>query len=73
MATDTSPLTLAEWMEKKGIDDETLARKTRTDRTTISRVRRGKRQPSWTLAAKLKRISGGLVTEESFSRAKVAA
>lgn len=58
--------TLREWMAEKGETDDTLAGKLVTDRTTISRLRRGKQRPSWALARKLADLTKGEVTADSF-------
>lgn len=57
---------LADWMKSQDLDDHEVARKVRTDRVTISRIRRRLNRPSWQLAAKFKRISGGKITADDF-------
>lgn len=47
-------------------DDDAVAAETGADRTTISRLRRGKQRPSWPLAEKIAKLTGGQVTADSF-------
>jgi len=57
---------LSDWMAAKELDDEKLGHLVRADRVTISRIRRGLNRPSWDLAGRLKKISGGAVTADDF-------
>jgi hypothetical protein len=63
---------LADFMEERGLDDEEMASLVRKasriscDRSTISRIRRGKSRPSWDLIASLKAISKGRVSADDF-------
>ena len=57
---------LGQWMVENDWSDETLAAKACTDRTTISRLRRGKQRPSWALIDALMKISDGEITADSF-------
>jgi transcriptional regulator with XRE-family HTH domain len=54
---------LAKWMEETGISDEELAEKGRVNRTTISRIRRGKLRPSVALIQTLIGNTPGLEPE----------
>lgn len=60
---------LDDWMKENGLSDEQLAERVGSARTTISRIRRGKRRPSWNLAARLKEVTGGKVTLDDLSAA----
>jgi DNA-binding XRE family transcriptional regulator len=53
-------------MEGRGLTDEEFARVVGVDRTAISRIRRGVNRPSWELAAKIKAVTDGVVTADSF-------
>lgn len=55
-----------EWMTSAGLSDDALSELIKVDRATVSRIRRGLNRPSWELAAKLKAVSGGLVTADDF-------
>lgn len=59
-------MTLQAWMKKHGKDDAWVAAQTGFDRVTISRTRRGVTKPSWALAAKLKALTKGEVTADSY-------
>ena len=59
-------MNLHEWMIREGYLDQELASLVGSDRTTISRVRRGKVRPSWELIRKLKDASEGCVTANDF-------
>lgn len=52
---------LQKFMDAENLSDEQVAALVGRDRTTIGRIRRGKKNPSLTLALKLERISGGVV------------
>lgn len=63
-------MTLSEFMEARGLTDETLAVLVREDgtgcdRSTINRLRNGKGWPSRKVAARLKVVSGGEVSLDS--------
>lgn len=58
---------LDEWMTEHEVDDAELARLARTDRTTISRIRRGKQRPSLDLAARLAEATDNAVTPNDFA------
>lgn len=53
-------------MDATGVSDDELARRVKSDRTTISRIRREKHRPSWELAERLKDVTGGNVTPNDF-------
>jgi transcriptional regulator with XRE-family HTH domain len=57
---------LSDWMSKHEVDDEELASRVGSDRSTISRIRRGKRRPSWDLAEKIKASTGNAVTPDDY-------
>ncbi len=57
---------LSIYMAEKGLSDDDLAEMVGFDRSTISRVRRGKTRPSWDLIAELERVSRGFVTATDF-------
>ncbi len=59
-------MTLQAWMEKHGKDDVWVAAQTGVDRVTISRTRRGKTKPSWALTRKIKTLTKGEVTADSY-------
>lgn len=59
-------MTLQEWMDANGVTDDALAARVGVDRSTISRVRRGKIAPSLTLAGALNTITDGCVPMQSF-------
>lgn len=55
------------WMAKNAVDDAEMASRTGTDRTTISRVRRGLNRPSWDLALKIVEKTDRKVTLEDLA------
>lgn len=63
---------LSEFMTDRELDDEQMASLVRKsfklscDRSTISRIRRGKCRPSWDLIACFKSISKGRVSADDF-------
>jgi transcriptional regulator with XRE-family HTH domain len=57
---------LSDWMSATGLEDDSLARMVGSDRSTISRIRRGLNRPSWELVAKLTKLSGGAVSANDF-------
>lgn len=59
-------MTLQEWMDANGVTDADVAARAAVDRSTISRVRRGKIAPSLTLAVALNAITAGCVPMQSF-------
>jgi transcriptional regulator with XRE-family HTH domain len=63
---------LSDWMTAAGLDDDAVAARVATDRTTISRIRRGVTRPSWDLAAKFKAVSDGAVTADDFLSAEAS-
>ena len=60
----TSPL--ARWMAMRGFDDDAVSAMLGIDRTSVSRLRRGKQRPSWELLPRIIEITGGAVTAEDF-------
>ena len=65
-------MTLAEWMTRNGLGDQDVAERVGVDRTTISRVRRGKGTPSGALVAALLKLSGGKIDAASFFTERAA-
>lgn len=59
-------MTLQQWMDANGVTDDALAVRAGVDRSTISRVRRGKIAPSLALAGTLNSITAGCVPMQSF-------
>ena len=55
---------LQKFMDAENLTDEQVAALTGRDRTTIGRIRRGKKSPSLELALKIERITGGVVKVE---------
>lgn len=66
-------MTLDEWLRDEGLDDMAAAIRLRRNRTTISRLRRGKLMPSLALAADIERESRGLVSLADWVRFDAAA
>jgi hypothetical protein len=70
---------LSQYMAAQGLDDEEMASLVRKsfklscDRSTISRIRRGKSRPSWELIACLRSISKGRVSADDFLDAEARA
>lgn len=70
---------LSEFMAERGLDDEEMASLVRKsfkgscDRSTISRIRRGKCRPSWELIACFKSLSRGKVSADDFLETEVRA
>ena len=59
-------MTLAEWMDANGVNDDDLAEMLQVDRSTASRYRRGKLIPSAGLLEKIIKITAGRVQPNSF-------
>lgn len=59
-------MTLSEWMAAKDVSDETLAAELGIDRSTASRIRRGKLLPSSRLIAKIVDLTRGAVPYQTF-------
>ena len=66
-------MTLDEWLRDEGLDDMAAAVRLRRNRTTISRLRRGKLMPSLALAADIERESGGQVSLADWMKLDAAA
>lgn len=64
---------LEAWMAEHDVGDAELAKLAQTDRTTISRIRRGKQRPSLDLAARLAEATGNAVTPNDFVGIEAAA
>lgn len=58
---------LGTWMKEHDLEDDQMAALVKADRTTISRLRRGKQRPSWELAANLERATKGGVPVASWA------
>lgn len=58
---DEAVTKLGRWMIANQQDDETFAKLVGSDRTNVSRIRRGKQRPSWDLAAKIHEATKGAV------------
>lgn len=59
-------MTLAEWMARHGVDDDSLAEMLGVDRSTVSRIRRGKQIPSKDTMAAIVGVTGGDVEPNAF-------
>ena len=57
---------LDNYMRVMRLTDADLAELVGVDRSTVSRVRRGKTRPSWDLIRKIRTASEGLVTADDF-------
>jgi transcriptional regulator with XRE-family HTH domain len=63
---------LGDWMEANGYSvddggDARLASRIKSDRTTVSRIRRGKLRPGWRLADIITRVTAGEVTPNDYA------
>lgn len=59
-------MTLQEWMATEGLTDDQVANSIKADRSTISRIRRGKIHPSKATTEALILLSGGAIDIASF-------
>ena len=59
-------MTLAQWMAANGVSDDQAAAQLGIDRSSVSRLRRGKHAPSWRLLPLIVAMTNGAVTAESF-------
>ena len=59
-------MTLHEWMAAKGLTDDLVAKAIGADRSTVSRIRRGKIHPSKMTTEALFRFSEGAIDITSF-------
>jgi DNA-binding XRE family transcriptional regulator len=57
---------LSQWMLDNGMDDAAFGALVQADRVTISRIRRGRNRPSWTLADRIQTATHGAVTANDF-------
>lgn len=57
---------LADWLRRNNIGDADFASRVGTDRTTISRIRRGKQRPSLDLAGRIAAATKGAITANDF-------
>jgi transcriptional regulator with XRE-family HTH domain len=64
---------LSEWMEANRLTDEQFAVRVGIDRTTLSRVRRGLKDPSASLMRRIKSVTDGAVTADDVLSASDAA
>lgn len=65
-------MTLAEWMAAKDIGDAEMAALVDADRSTISRIRRGKARPSWQLAARIAKVTARKVKTDTYLPSEAA-
>ena len=57
-----APVTkLGRWMADNNHNDDTFAALVETDRSSVSRIRRGKQRPSWDLAKRIHENTKGAV------------
>lgn len=68
---------LGDYMERNGLDDDTMADKVRTadvacDRTKINRYRRGKRRPDWPVIERIDKITKGAVSANDWMHLEAA-
>ena len=59
---------LALYRARAGLSRKAVADAAQTTRQTIHRIERGETQPSWDLAARLIRVSGGWLSADDFLR-----
>jgi transcriptional regulator with XRE-family HTH domain len=57
---------LEEWMCEQNIDDDALATRLSVDRSTVSRLRRGKQRPSWDVLERIVITTAGAVKADDF-------
>lgn len=57
---------LSSWMEREGLDDQTVADRCAVDRTTILRIRKGTHKPSPNLMAELAKQTKGEVLPNDY-------
>lgn len=57
---------LADYMTRKRLSDEDVAREIKRSRATVSRIRRRKVRPDWQTIEALKLFSGGKITANDF-------
>jgi transcriptional regulator with XRE-family HTH domain len=57
---------LEQWMAKTETSDEVLAEMISLDRSSVSRIRRGKQLPSRATMEAISRVTGGAVTPNDF-------
>ena len=62
-------MTLREYLAAEQIRQADLAKRWGLPESTLSDILRGRRDPSMEMARKIKRLSGGAVTLESWDRA----
>jgi transcriptional regulator with XRE-family HTH domain len=59
-------MTLADYMGKNNLDDDAMASLVGSDRSTISRIRRGKTKPSWDLVDRILDATDRQVTPNDY-------
>ncbi len=70
------PMRLTEWMDRSTITDSELAARleeilrSKVDRSTVSRIRRGKRMPSPEMMRAIREATFGAVTANDFVHAE---
>lgn len=57
---------LEEFMTWKGLSDAEMGRRLGVGRRTVHRYRKGERRPSWDVLERIRDVSGGVVTADSF-------
>lgn len=57
---------LADYMSRKRLSDEDVAKEIKRSRATVSRIRRRKVRPDWETIEALKTFSGGKITANDF-------
>lgn len=57
---------LADYMTRKRLSDEDVAKEIKRSRATVSRIRRRKVRPDWETIEALKAFSGGKITANDF-------
>lgn len=68
---------LADYMARRGLDDEAMAGRVQTkdvkcDRTQMSRYRRGRRRPDWPVIERIARVTKGDVTADDWMTLEAA-
>lgn len=65
-------MTLKEWMDQEGLDQEGVASLVGFTQSTISRALNGATAPSWDLMKKLLEVTDGKVTPNDFVKQDAA-
>jgi len=59
-------MTLSEFMAWKDIGDAEMARYIGVSRVSVVRYRNGERRPEWHVLVRIRDVTGGIVTADSF-------